>query len=118
MTPGPHPVAALAAAMPGTGPPPVLVVDQCEEVFSLCHDASRARDLPDRAGRPSSGGALILSFRADRLADISAHPAFARTIERGLYLLSGMTQDRPAGGDRGAGPAGRADRSNRAWSTC
>ncbi|MFG1622708.1 BTAD domain-containing putative transcriptional regulator [Kribbella sp. NPDC049227] len=91
MTPGAHPVSALAAAMPGTGPPPVLVVDQCEEVFSLCHDAAeRAAFL---AALSSLEGIVIVSLRADRMADISAHPAFARTVEQGLYLLSGMTRD-------------------------
>ena len=31
-------------------------------------------------------------MRADRLADLSAHPAFARLVERGLYLLGAMDE--------------------------
>lgn len=91
MTPGTHPVAALAAAMPGTGEPPILVVDQCEEVFSLCRDAAERETF--LSALSSHQSILIVSLRADRIADISAHSAFARTVERGLYLLSGMTRD-------------------------
>ncbi|TCC61303.1 hypothetical protein E0H73_18895 [Kribbella pittospori] len=90
MTPGPHPVAALTAAVSGTAAP-VLVVDQFEEVFSLCQDGDeRVAFLNALAAREAP---LIISIRTDRLADVSASPAFARLVERGLYLLSGMTED-------------------------
>ncbi|MFD3400131.1 BTAD domain-containing putative transcriptional regulator [Kribbella sp. NPDC058693] len=92
MTPGAHPVAALATAIAGKGPVPALLVDQCEEVFSLCQDAVE-RDAFLTALTAHQGVApLILSFRADRLADVSAHPAFARMAERGLHLLAGMAE--------------------------
>ncbi|WP_433167555.1 BTAD domain-containing putative transcriptional regulator [Kribbella sp. CA-247076] len=88
MTPGAHPVAALAAAAPDTA---ALVVDQFEEVFSLCQDGrERERFLTALSGHEAP---LIMSIRADRLGDVSAHPAFARVVERGLFLLSGMTQE-------------------------
>ncbi|TCN40107.1 DNA-binding SARP family transcriptional activator [Kribbella orskensis] len=90
MTPGPHPVAALAAAMSGTTAP-VLLVDQFEEVFSLCRDTAERESF--LAALHAHQAPLVMSIRADRLADVSAHPAFARTVERGLYLLSGMTRD-------------------------
>ena len=32
-------------------------------------------------------------MRADRLAEVSAYPGFARLVERGLYLLGAMTED-------------------------
>ncbi|MFC5265725.1 BTAD domain-containing putative transcriptional regulator [Kribbella qitaiheensis] len=92
MTPGVHPVAALAATMPTTGSAPALVVDQCEEVFSLCGDAAERDAFLTALTAHHAVAPLILSFRADRIADISAHPVFARTIEPGLYLLSGMTE--------------------------
>ena len=78
ITPGAHPVAALAA-LPGTGPRRRCVVDQCEEVFSLCQDAAERDAVPRRAGPARRRRRRwCSSFRADRLADISAHPAFAR----------------------------------------
>ncbi|MFC5268120.1 BTAD domain-containing putative transcriptional regulator [Kribbella qitaiheensis] len=92
MTPGAHPVAALAAAMPGQGAPPALVVDQCEEVFSLCQDTAERETFLTALSAHQAVAPLILSFRADRLADISSHPGFARAVEQGLYLLAGMTE--------------------------
>src|SRR5262249_26187342 len=93
MTPGSRPMAALVAAMPADGSTPALVVDQCEEVFSLCQDPSeRSRFLPALTPLATSAP-LILSLRADHLADVTAYPAFARKVERGLYLLSAMTEE-------------------------
>ncbi|MFI6826638.1 BTAD domain-containing putative transcriptional regulator [Kribbella sp. NPDC050241] len=90
MTPGPHPVAALAAAMSGTTAP-VLLVDQFEEVFSLCQD--RTKRVAFLTALAAHEALLIISIRADRLADVSESPSFARLVERGLYLLSAMTPD-------------------------
>ena len=71
----------------------MLVVDQCEEVFSLSPDeASRAAFLAGLV-RWSEQGRLVVAMRADRLAEASAYPAFARLLERSLYLLGAMTED-------------------------
>ena len=35
----------------------------------------------------------MLALRADRLGELSTHPGFARLVERGLYLLSPMSED-------------------------
>ena len=90
MTPGDHPMRALAAAVGRAGA--VLLVDQCEEVFSLCSDVEERTAflaaLVDRAAT----GQLVISMRADHLGDLAAHPAFARVVERGLYLLGAMTE--------------------------
>lgn len=91
MVPGPHPLAAMAAAMPGAGSSPVLLVDQCEEVFSLCQDARERTGFLTALSAHRAVAPLIMSMRADRLADVAAHPDFARIVERGLYLLPGMT---------------------------
>ncbi|MFC6162324.1 nSTAND1 domain-containing NTPase [Kribbella jiaozuonensis] len=93
ITPGLHPMQALAAAMPGEGPSPTLVVDQCEEVFSVCQDVSERQAFLARLTAHATSASLILSFRADRLADIATHPGFARTLEDGLHLLTGMSDE-------------------------
>ena len=35
---------------------------------------------------------VVVAMRADRLAEVSAYPAFARLVERGLYLLGAMSE--------------------------
>lgn len=87
VTPGRRPMDALSA--PGV-PGEVLVVDQAEEVFTLCADVGeRTRFLDALAGYAGKAG-LIVAIRADRLGDVSAHPVFARVVERGLFLLGAM----------------------------
>ena len=92
LTPGTHPMSALTA-LSGPGPAPTLVVDQCEEVFSLCHDPAERAQFLEILTRQAESGRLVLSFRADRLADISAFPAFARVVERGMFLLGALGED-------------------------
>ncbi len=92
ITPGVHPMRALAAALPGKGPLPTLVVDQCEEVFSLCQDEAERKAFLTRLTDHATVAPLILSFRADRLADISSHPGFAQVVENGMHLLTGMSE--------------------------
>jgi WD40 repeat protein/DNA-binding SARP family transcriptional activator len=91
VTPGAHPMDALTT-IPASGPGPVLVVDQCEQAVSLCRDAAEQSGffaaLADRAERAP----LIVALRADRLGDVSAHPRFARLLERGLQLLGPMAE--------------------------
>jgi WD40 repeat protein len=91
ITPGMHPVTALAAALPGSGPLPILVVDQCEEVFSLCQDLAERKAFLTRLVDHAAAAPLILSFRADRLTDVASHPDFAHLLEAGLHLLTGMS---------------------------
>ena len=92
ITPGNDPAATLLT-LPRPSERTVLVVDQCEEVFSLSPDeASRAAFLAGLV-RWSEQGRLVVAMRADRLAEASAYPAFARLLERSLYLLGAMTED-------------------------
>ncbi|MFI7064599.1 BTAD domain-containing putative transcriptional regulator [Kribbella sp. NPDC050124] len=93
ITPGAHPVAALTTAMPRGGPVPALIVDQCEELFSLCQDLAERETFISALTAHRTVAPLILSLRADRLADVSSHPTLARVVEEGLYLLTGMADD-------------------------
>ncbi|WP_410791097.1 BTAD domain-containing putative transcriptional regulator [Kribbella sp. C-35] len=92
MTPGVHPVATLASVMPGRGSPPTLLVDQCEEVFSLCQDLSERERFLTALTTHAAVAPLIVSFRADRMADISSHARFARLVADGMYVLAAMTE--------------------------
>ncbi|MBD3925027.1 winged helix-turn-helix domain-containing protein [Nocardioides cavernae] len=93
ITPGVHPVGSLPTPRQG-GAQRALVVDQAEEVFSLCPDpVERDRFLQVLADWQVAGAPLVLALRADRMGDVSAHPSLARVVERGLYVLAAMTPD-------------------------
>jgi DNA-binding SARP family transcriptional activator/WD40 repeat protein len=89
ITPGAAPLDALAA-LPVLSDGAVLVVDQCEEAVTLCADpVEQSRFLATLAER-AERAPLVIALRADHLADVSATAAFARLVERGLYLLGAM----------------------------
>lgn len=93
MTPGPHPLAALGRAG-GLRPHAVLVVDQVEEVVTVCTDPDeRAAFLDALAAVRAPGAEVVLALRADRLTDLSTHRPFARLLEEGLHLLGPMDED-------------------------
>ena len=53
----------------------------------------RRRAGPSSPRSPTTRTApLVVALRADRLGDVPAHPAFARLVERGLYLLRRMDE--------------------------
>jgi DNA-binding SARP family transcriptional activator/WD40 repeat protein len=89
ITPGAHPMDALTE-LPSFGPAPVLVVDQCEEAVTLCTDAAEQAHLFAALAAHAEEAPLIVALRADRLGEMSVHPAFASLIERGLHLLTPM----------------------------
>jgi WD40 repeat protein len=86
VAPGAHPSDALTA-LPGAGPAPVLVVDQCEEALTLCDDTGEQARFFAAVAAHAERGPLVVALRADRLGELSAHSGFARLIEPGLYLL-------------------------------
>ncbi len=71
----------------------MLVVDQCEEAVSLCIDPAEQTRFFNALAERAERSPLVVALRADRLADVSAFPAFARLVERGLYLLGAMGED-------------------------
>ena len=70
----------------------MLLVDQCEEAFSLCPDAAERKRFLDALVRRAEREPLVVAMRADRLAEVSGHPGFARLLERGLHLLGAMSE--------------------------
>ncbi len=93
ITPGTAPLDALTRR--GSIGDSVLVVDQCEEVVTVCDDPQQRDGFFDALvehAEWSGGAGLVVALRADRLGDLSAHPGFARLVERGLYLLTPMDE--------------------------
>jgi DNA-binding SARP family transcriptional activator/WD40 repeat protein len=92
ITPGSRPMDALTA-VPSTGPPVVLVVDQCEEAVALCDDHEEQARFFAALTTYVEKAPLVIALRADRFGDLAAHADFARLVERGLYLLNPMSSD-------------------------
>jgi DNA-binding SARP family transcriptional activator/WD40 repeat protein len=102
LSPGEHPTRALPD-LPASRADDVLVVDQCEEVFSLCDDATERRDFVTALVAHAERCTVVVALRTDHLTDVARHSGLARLVERGLHLLGGMDE----GGLRAAieGPA-------------
>jgi DNA-binding SARP family transcriptional activator/WD40 repeat protein/energy-coupling factor transporter ATP-binding protein EcfA2 len=90
ITPGPEPTKALPPRAGATSRRPVLVVDQCEEVVTLCRDREERSRFFAAVADHAADGEVVVALRADRLGEVSTHPAFARIVERGLHLLGRM----------------------------
>ena len=92
LTPGSHPAhtwAALDRARPDT----VLLVDQLEELFTLCEDPEEQQRFLLRLAETAAHRTVAVALRADRLADVTLLPAISRLVERGLHLVGGLDEE-------------------------
>jgi len=90
MTPGSTPTAALAQAL-ADGPPTLLVVDQLEELFTLCPDGSAQARFVDALLDVHEGGvAIVTTLRADFYGRCTDHPRLAAAIAERQCLLGPM----------------------------
>ncbi|MFI7340868.1 helix-turn-helix domain-containing protein [Streptomyces sp. NPDC050085] len=97
LTPGEHPARTHAAALrPGPAGDTVVVVDQFEEVFTLCRDADERRkfiDLLLTARAPSSGLRVVLAVRADFYGRCAEHRGLADALGEAGLLVGPMDPD-------------------------
>ena len=105
LTPGRYPAQALSA-LTTAGGGDALLVDQAEELFTLCEDPEESRAFLDALVEEAARRPVAVALRADRLADLTAHTTFSRLVERGLYLVGGL--DEPGLRLAVAGPAQQA----------
>ena len=105
ITPGGRPMDALTV-LSSDGPAPALVVDQCEEIATLC-DAPAQRAMFFAALTSTRRGPLVIALRADRLGELSAHPAVRAPRRAGPSPLERDERRRPSRCHRGPGPPGR-----------
>lgn len=89
ITPGRHPLQALSA-LARSGTHDALLVDQAEELFTLCDDPDQTRAFIDSVADETTRRPVVVALRADRLADLTAYADFSRLVERGLYLVGGL----------------------------
>ena len=59
-------IAAPADAEPGS----VLLIDQCEEVFSLCQDERERQEFFAAIDEWTERGPVVLAMRADHLTEV------------------------------------------------
>ena len=92
ITPGRHPLEALSA-LGSAGPDTVLLVDQCEELFTLCDDPAEQQQFLQALTDEASARVVLLALRADHLADVATSSAFSRLVEQGLHLVGGLNEE-------------------------
>ncbi|MCB5169686.1 helix-turn-helix domain-containing protein [Streptomyces bambusae] len=105
---GALPTAAALADRPGLLVPAVrtargtdglvLVIDQFEEVFTLCRDEPQRRAYVAAlaalcAGGPDAAAVVVLGLRADFSGRCLAYPELADVFTHGLFVLAPMTPD-------------------------
>ncbi|MER7794601.1 hypothetical protein [Streptomyces sp. NPDC097640] len=96
LTPGPHPARAHAQALTaarGRGDT-VVLVDQFEETFTLCHDpAERAEfiELLLSARDPERRLRVVVAVRADFFGHCAGHRALADALRDATLLVAPMT---------------------------
>lgn len=89
---------ALRPADPAGGTRVLLVVDQFEELFTLCPDAGERVEfidaLLDAACNPDGMVHVVLGVRADFYGHCATHPGLLKTLGEGAQVLVGpMTRD-------------------------
>ena len=87
MTPGEHPLADLPM-LDGTK---VLVIDQFEELYTLCEAGERDKFLDDVLERPDLR--VVVSVRADYYGRCAEHPGLAEALRTNQVLVGPMTED-------------------------
>ena len=92
--------------MPASGDAPILLVDQCEEVVTLCHEPAQRAAFLDALVEHARSAPVLVTLRADHLADLAGHSGFSALVERGLFLLGPMGEAELRAAVEG--PAGRA----------
>ncbi|SDC76950.1 WD40 repeat [Geodermatophilus telluris] len=87
--------AGLADSPPGRRA--LLVVDQCEELFTLCRDErQRSRFLQNlhyAAAVPGGRTAVVMTLRADFYPRLAAHPGFAQLVQSHQVLVGAMSEE-------------------------
>ncbi|RJQ67103.1 hypothetical protein D5S17_33980 [Pseudonocardiaceae bacterium YIM PH 21723] len=90
ITPGAHPPAALGE--PGEGPL-LLVVDQFEEIFTLCADEAERTEFLDRLVAIARTGRVVLSVRADFYGHCTGHAGLVEALRDAQIAVGPMTVD-------------------------
>ena len=72
------------------GPTELVVVDQFEELFTLCNDVERRLAFIDAL--LAAGSPVAIGVRADMYGRLGAHPVLARAVTANQVLLGAMAE--------------------------
>jgi WD40 repeat protein/class 3 adenylate cyclase/energy-coupling factor transporter ATP-binding protein EcfA2 len=90
IAPGAHPLAAVVEV----GDPDLLVVDQFEELFTLCHDEGERHSFIDALlDHAERGVRVIVALRADFYGHCTVHPRLAAALEEHQALVGPMSEE-------------------------
>jgi WD40 repeat protein len=99
-TPGARPMVAYEAALASlesVEKEVLLVVDQFEEVFTLCHDEGQRVAFLDRlfadVRREDGDLRVLIGVRTDFYSHCAEHPALAEALRDSQFLVGPMTPD-------------------------
>jgi energy-coupling factor transporter ATP-binding protein EcfA2 len=94
LTPGSEPLAQLEAALSsasgGDVNPNLIIVDQFEELFTLCRHESERQAFVDRLLALSASTALVLTLRADFWGECAAYGALKDEMQAHQELVAPM----------------------------
>ncbi|GAA2277769.1 hypothetical protein GCM10010145_58480 [Streptomyces ruber] len=99
LAPGPHPARTHATALVAkddTTGDTVVVVDQFEELFTLCTDPAERTEFLGRllaAREPGSRLRVVIAVRADFLGRCAEHAPLATALRGTLLLVGPMSRD-------------------------
>jgi WD40 repeat protein len=93
--PGARPFAEFGPALRGSPSPELIMVDQFEELFTLCRDAAERKRfvdaLLDAWQRP--GTSVVITLRADFYGHCAFHRQFAEALRGSTVLIGPMCAD-------------------------
>jgi WD40 repeat protein len=97
MRPGPHPLAQLERVLPEPEERAVLVVDQFEEVFTVCRDEGERTGFLDALVQlvedRDRGLQVVIAMRADFYGRCAMHDRLARLVGANQVLVGPMRRD-------------------------
>ncbi|UXY32393.1 hypothetical protein N8I87_41835 [Streptomyces sp. HUAS TT20] len=98
LTPGEHPLSTHAQRLvPAEGEGDTwLVVDQFEELYTLCDDVGERDQFIDRlvaAADPENRLRVVISVRADFFGRCAEHPALTAALQDGTVLVGPMCRE-------------------------
>ncbi|WP_436498924.1 nSTAND1 domain-containing NTPase [Actinokineospora sp. HUAS TT18] len=89
MTPGPRPMAGLTAKLDGLPADSLLVIDQFEELFTLCQDRDERVRFLEAIGQTR----VVIGLRADFVAHCADHPELLSAMTDAQVMVGAMSTE-------------------------